>query len=240
MEEKMSGIVLGGISFGENDKILSIFTLEQGVISARIKGVKKAGAKLKFASEPFCFVEFIFSKKGEMRTVIGASLIDSFYPVREDIVKYFCAGAVVEFIKKFYRQDIVSSDAFLLTVKALENIAYGNGNPKSVLVTFLVDALKDSGFALTLNRCLRCGCENIDGRVFFDYRTGAFFCEKCFDGTGREVSLLTFSALCRSTKGELDDAYDGTDKALRLLDYYIKNRAEENIISLKELTNLNA
>ena len=240
MEEKLSGIVLSGISFGENDKILNIFTPNQGVISARIKGVKKAGAKLKFASEPFCFAEFIFSKKGDLRTVIGASLIDSFYPVREDIVKYFCAGAVVEFIKKFYREDIVSADAFLLTAKALENIAYGKDNPKSALVTFFIDALKDSGFAFTLNKCLRCGCEDISGRVFFDYRTGAFFCEKCFDGTGREVNLSTFWALCRATKGTLDDTFEGTDKALRLIDYYVKNRAEESINSLKELINLNA
>ena len=50
MEEKVSGIVLGGISYGENDKILKLFTLEKGLISAKIKGVKKAGAKLKFAS----------------------------------------------------------------------------------------------------------------------------------------------------------------------------------------------
>ena len=70
MEEKYSGIVLGGVSFGENDKILNVFTLEKGVISAKIKGVKKAGAKLKFASEPFCFAEFVFSVKGDKRTVI--------------------------------------------------------------------------------------------------------------------------------------------------------------------------
>ena len=62
MEEKMSGIVLSAVSVGENDKILNIFTLEKGVVSAKIKGVKKAGAKLKFASEPFCFAEFIFDK----------------------------------------------------------------------------------------------------------------------------------------------------------------------------------
>ena len=238
MEEKLSGIVLGAISFGENDKILTIFTLEQGVISARIKGVKKAGAKLKFASEPFCFAEFIFSKKGSMRTVIGASFIDSFYPVRENIIKYFCAGAVVEFIKKFYREDMVSADAFLLTVKALENIAYGNDNPKSDLVMFFIAMLKDSGFALTPGQCFRCGCEEIDGRVFFDYRTGAFFCEKCFDGTGREVSLLTFSALCKAMRGELVDDFEGTNKALKLLDYYLKNRTEESLNSLKELINL--
>ena len=62
MEEKLSGIVLGGVNYGENDKIINVFTLEKGVVSAKIKGVKKAGAKLKFASEPFCFAEFVFFK----------------------------------------------------------------------------------------------------------------------------------------------------------------------------------
>ncbi|MBQ0098986.1 MAG: recombination protein O N-terminal domain-containing protein, partial [Firmicutes bacterium] len=46
MEEKLSGIVVSSISYGENDKILNIFTLEKGIVSAKIKGVKKAGAKL--------------------------------------------------------------------------------------------------------------------------------------------------------------------------------------------------
>ena len=88
MEEKVSGIVLGGVNFGENDKILKVFTLEKGLISAKIKGVKKAGAKLKFASEPFCFAEFILSVTNAGHTVIGASLFDSFYSIREDIIKY--------------------------------------------------------------------------------------------------------------------------------------------------------
>ncbi len=233
MEEKMSGIVLGGISFGENDKILNIFTLEKGVVSAKIKGVKKAGAKLKFASEPFCFVEFVFSKKGENRSVIGASLIDSFYPVREDIVKYFCAGAVVEFIKRFYREDIVDADTFFISVSALKSIAYGD-NAKSALVTFLISALKDSGYALSLNGCFRC-LSKIENKVYFDYRTGSFLCEKCFDGTGREINPQTFSALMKAEENTLKDDDDGVIMALKLLEYYIENRTDERINSLKEL-----
>jgi len=92
MEEKSSGIVVSSVSYGENDKILNIFTLDKGMISARIKGVKKAGAKLKFASEPFCFSEYVFLKSGEKRTVISASLIDSFYPIRESVEKFYSAG----------------------------------------------------------------------------------------------------------------------------------------------------
>ena len=135
MEEKISGLVLGGVNFSENDKILNIFTLEKGVVSAKIKGVKKAGAKLKFASEPFCFAEFIFSKTADKRTVIGASLIDSFYPLREDIKKYFAGGAVLEFVKRFYKESMVDEIEFFLAVNALKEIAYGD-NPLSALIKF--------------------------------------------------------------------------------------------------------
>ena len=237
MEEKLSGIVLGGVPFSENDKILTIFTLEKGVVSAKIKGVKKAGAKLKFASEPFCFAEFIISKKGSFNTVIGASLIDSFYPVREDIVKYFCAGAVIEFIKRFYREDIASAETFLSCVNTLKEIAYGDENPKIVLIRFLLSALEVAGYALTESRCFGCFGE-INGRVFFDYRRGAFFCKRCFDGVGREINFITYKTLNEIGKGGTNFINEGIDKAIRLLDYYIENRAEESINSLKELAKM--
>ena len=233
MEEKFSGLVLGGVNFSENDKILNVFTLEKGVLSAKIKGVKKAGAKLKFAAEPFCFAEFVFSKSSDKRTVIGASLIDSFYPIREDIKKYFAGGAVLEFVKRFYRESMVDEQEFFLTINALKEIAYGD-NPLSALISFFIAALKEEGHKLELGGCARCGSK-INGRTFFDYGVGAFFCETCFDGAGREINLITFEALSLAEKGELTDSHGGTVKALKLLDFYLKNRAEESISSLEEL-----
>ena len=233
MEEKISGIVLGGVNFSENDKILNIFTLEKGVISAKIKGVKKAGAKLKFASEPFCFVEFVFSRSGEKRTVIGASLIESFYPIRENIQKYFCAGTVVEFVRRFYKESMVDEQGFLLTLNALKEISY-NPNYLSALVRFLLSALENSGFRLTTENCFVCKKE-IGARVFFDYRRGAFLCEDCFDEVGREIHHLTLKALQLAKENKLEDTNEFTKKALKLLDYYISNRLEENLNSLKEL-----
>ncbi len=233
MEEKESGIVLGAVNFSENDKILNIFTLGKGVICARIKGVKKAGAKLKFAAEPFCFAEYIFSKNADKRTVIGASLIDSFYPIRENIHKYFCAGAVVEFIKRFYKEELIDEQEFVICINALKEIAYTE-NYLTALVKFLILALENFGYKITLDRCFCCE-KQIDGRIFFDYRNGAFLCADCFNGEGREVSITTYHAMQSATEGTLKDSDEGSKKALRLLDYYITNRVEENLNSLKEL-----
>ena len=182
------------------------------------------------------FAEFIFSATADKRTVIGASLIDSFYPIREDIKKYFAGATVLEFIKKFYRESMVDESEFFLAINALKNIAYSD-NPISSLVAFLVSALKEIGYRLSLGDCLGCGSD-IVGRTFFDYRTGSFWCEKCFDGTGREINNITYQALYLSESGKLQDGHEGAIKALKLLDYYIQNRAEETLTSLKELVKI--
>ena len=233
MEEKLNGIVLNAVSYGENDKILNVFTLEKGTVSAKIKGVKKAGAKLKFASEPFCFAEFVFAANGDKRTVTGASLIDSFYPLRTDLQKYYCGAVALEYVKKFAVESIVSAELFKITVDTLKTLAYGERSPHCALVGFLLGALKLSGYAVDLAGCSACG-KDIDGRVFFDYARGGFFCADCFDGAGREINLSTFIALKKIAAGETVFYADAV-KALKLLDFYIAVKPEENLNALKEL-----
>ncbi len=233
MEEVISGIVVSGVNYGDNDKILNVFTLEKGMVSARIKGVKKAGAKLKFASEPFCFAEFVFLKSGEKRTVIGASLIDSFYPVREDIKKFYASASMTEFVKAFSRAEIVSPELFVCLVDGLKGVAYGKDDASFVLTTFFVKALYAVGYALNLNGCASCG-KDLSARTFFDYNSGGFFCEDCYDGKGREINNITYNALKKAVDGERLSESEGAF-ALRLIDFYLTNKAEVQLKSLKEL-----
>ena len=236
MEEKLSGIILSGVSFGENDKILSIYTLEKGLISAKIKGVKKAGAKMKFATEPFCFVEYVFTAKGNMRTVIGASLIDSFYPIRENIEKYFSAGVITEFIKKFNKEGIVSSALFMLAINSLKQLAYGDELPQSVLVKFLLGALKETGYSLNLGGCFKCG-KDINSRIFFVSAYGGFECENCYEKDDREINLSTYQGLVSASKGEELEKEQAV-RCLRLINFYLNNKTEESLKSLIELLKL--
>lgn len=238
MEEKLSGIVLGGVNYGENDKILKVFTLEQGTVSAKIKGVKKAGAKLRFASEPFCFAEFIFSSTSKGKTVIGASLIDSFYTIRVDLIRYYCANAVIEFLRRFELESIVNKDMFILTLDTLKKLAYGDEEPKSLLVKFLLQALKLTGYSINLSGCYKCGCE-IEGKIYFDCYSGGFSCDECFEQDGREINYSTYLALRQAEKGE-EISEDGSILALRLLDFYLINKTQEKLNSLKELLKITA
>ncbi|MBR1983266.1 MAG: DNA repair protein RecO [Clostridia bacterium] len=236
MEEKLSGIVVGGVNYGESDKILNIFTLEQGMVSAKIKGVKKAGAKLKFASEPFCFAEYVFSKSGDRRTVIGASLIDSFYSLREDVYKFYAGSVVLEFVRKFQKENIVSEKLFNLTIEALKDITYTDADYKYSLVKFLVLALEEIGYALDFTGCFECGCKLKD-RVFFDYNFGGFFCDECKTDHCREINFSTYQSLLGVINGE-QVLSNNLVKCLRLINFYVENKPEEKIKTLTELLNL--
>ena len=77
MEIIVNAIVLKTVDYKDNDKILTLYSLEKGIITAGIKGVKKSGAKLKFASEPFAFCEYVLAQKGDKYNQI----------IRDDIEK---------------------------------------------------------------------------------------------------------------------------------------------------------
>ena len=89
MEEiKVKGIVLKNTDYKDNDKLINILCLEYGVITVRVRGVKKSGAKLAFAIQPFAFVEFLLSKNGNFYTCINAISIDQFYELTSDFDNY--------------------------------------------------------------------------------------------------------------------------------------------------------
>ncbi|MBR2070656.1 MAG: DNA repair protein RecO, partial [Clostridia bacterium] len=58
MNKKVKGIVIKSKDVGEADKLITLLTAEEGKISVKLKSVKKAKAKLKFAAETFCFGEY--------------------------------------------------------------------------------------------------------------------------------------------------------------------------------------
>ena len=104
------------------------------------------------------------------------------------------------------------------------------------MVNFLIKALTLSGYALLLEGCFGCGCE-LEGRLFFDYSFGGFFCEDCRPEGAREISAQTFFNLQKINNGEVLPK-EQCVRPLKLLDFYISEKAEVKINSLKELLNL--
>ncbi len=237
-EIKVNALMLRATDYRDNDKILTLLTAETGKISAGIKGVKKAGAKLKFAAQPFCFAEYVLAEKGGKYTVIQASEAESFYELRSDINKFYAACAVCEAACAVTYDSAECYGVFRLCVDALTKMC--NGDECSALISFLLCALDKSGYAVGLDNCTECGSPLLAAdRMRFDMNSGSFTCWDCGDGAG--VSGVTYNVLRLASGRSYDGAYitaDGRKRALKLLKEYFAFKTDAKLLSLSEYIRL--
>lgn len=240
MEEKCRAIVLRAIDYKDNDKILTLFSLEDGVISCAIRGVKKPNSKLRFAAQPFCFCEYVLSRRGDKRTVVSADIIESFYPLREDISKLYAAYCALEFCYSAVQEGMEAREVFLCLMSTLKLMAYTTVSPKIALSKFLLDALNNSGWEMTVHNCHKCR-KTIVNRAFFDFDFGGATCEDCRGTDDVEMNLYTNHMLCDLTVcdyGELADlSYPPMiqNKCIKFLVFFAEVKAGIRIHSATQL-----
>ena len=237
MEEKLRAVVLRAIDYKENDKLITLFSLEGGVVTTVARGNKKANAKLKFAASPFCFCEYVLAKKGDKRTVVSADIIESFYSLREDIFKLYAGSAALEFVYSFVKEGMENGRLFVLLMEFLKNLCFTESDPHLLLVKFLLEALALAGYEITVDKCIKCR-ESLKNRAFFDFGLGGAVCEECRDGMSVEVNPSTIKLLDAVNKKDFDEI-SGIEfppiirkKAVRLLGYFIEVQAGVTIRSI--------
>ena len=239
MEVKVNALVIKAVDYKDNDRILTLYSLEKGKITAGIKGVKKAGAKLKFASEPFCFAEYILAEKGGRYTVISASYIDSFYDLRLNLNKYYLSAVVSEFLNVHTENEISDPELFDLAINSIKNICYQD-NETAHLANFLYKTIENQGYKIGNVTCCGCDCL-IKGRVFFRYKDATFSCEDCLIDDYSEIRKETYQALVDLINGDLGalkNAPEGAKMLVYFLSHYLYIKTDIRLKSVESLKNL--
>ncbi len=216
MDFKTNALLLRAADYGENDKMVTLLTAERGKIGAAVKGVKKAGAKLRFAAQPFCFAEYVLAERGGRRTVISASLHDAFYTLCEDVEKFYAGAAVSEACDRVALEGMPAGDLLVAAVSALKGVCLGKS---AALVRFYAQALTFAGYPVQARDCPVCG-KLPAGRMRFRFSDGAFYCADCGGEEGVPASESTFLCLRAVAAGADEAPRDGVVRALRLLKAY--------------------
>lgn len=232
MEYKVEALMLRAVDYGENDKMVTLLTAERGKLGAAMKGVKKAGAKLKFAAQPFCFAEYVLAERAGRYTVTAASMHDGFYSLRESVEKFYAAAAVCEVCDRISFEGMQSGKLLVAAVTALTELCEEEGSLP--LIRFLLRALEIAGYPVTADECPACG-KKPRGRMFFDVASGSFFCGECAVGT--PASETTYHTLRRALGEEYGEEFltaDGEKRGIRLLLTCLSYQTDSSFPSLSE------
>lgn len=233
MEFKADALLLRAADYGENDKMVTLLTAERGKVGAAMKGVRKAGAKLRFAAQPFCFAEYVLAARGERYTVTQASLHDGFYDLRLNIKSYYAAACITEVCDLLAREGEPCGALLVCAVEALGRIEQSPETPDPALVCFLIEVATLEGYPLMAGKCPSCGKE-IVGRRFFDMASGAFNCAAC--ALGVPASESTYEVVKAVLAGEdtLPEGTDGYIRAIRLLKTYLTFQTDLDFPAIAE------
>lgn len=194
MEElKVTGIVLGNIDYKENDKLVTIYTLELGVIKAQLRGVKQAKSKLKFACQPFFVGEFFLVRKSSFYQVTTVNSIDSFFELTANYDRYLVATIILDVIRQTQKEGMINENLFIQSLKTIESLCYDDINENMILIKYLINFLSINGYGLNFDKCAVCGIKLTNASL--GVGVGGFVCDTCKDSYSHSIEKNVFAGL---------------------------------------------
>lgn len=191
MDKVVKGIVLKAKDYKENDKLLTVLTLEEGKIVVRARGVKKANSKLKAFCQVFCFGEFELVSGKPFFILSGVKMIDNFYGLATDYDKFCVASIVPLLLDKICVENEDYGGLFLSAVKTLSIVNFDIVNPCMPLSKFLLDILYYEGVEFDFSNVLKGKNE----KIFLDLDSGEFVSGGINTNNFVEVSPAMFAGL---------------------------------------------
>jgi DNA repair protein RecO (recombination protein O) len=204
---RVHAIVLRHADWGEADRLVTLYTREQGKLRAVAKGARKITSRKAGHLEPFTQVKLQLSRGRDLYIVTQADTIDAYLPLRENLILTGNASYVVELLDRFvYEEEGANPTLFRLLADTLQRLAEA-GDTWLAVRYYEMRLLDYLGFRPQLFECANCGREIKAEDQFFSFTLGGVICPRCGQGLPnlKPISLETLKYLRhfqRSSYGE--------------------------------------
>lgn len=189
---KTRGIVVKEVGIGEADKIITIFTRNNGRVSAVVKGGKRPKSKLSAGSQLMCYGEYVLYSGKDMYTVNSCEVLESFYEIRNDMVKLTYTAHFMDIVLEIIQENQSSPKLLQLLLNSLYMLAKTDKPPELVSRVFELRALSTAGYAPHVANCVICGQESLK-TYSFSFLMCGFICdrEECISRERLSIQLST-------------------------------------------------
>ena len=176
MQTNVRGLVIRTVDIRETDRLITIFTEEMGVVSAMARGARSLKSRKMSSTMQFCYSDFVLYMQGDKYWIKEASLIESFFNIRETIEGLALASYIAEVLSDVTIAE-ADNDLLRLSLNSLYAISSGKYELDKIKAVFEMRAASILGFMPDVISCSRCGEKN--GEFFFDIMEGGIECKKC-------------------------------------------------------------
>ncbi|WP_026692863.1 DNA repair protein RecO [Peribacillus kribbensis] len=178
MFQKCEGIVIRRTNYGENNKIITLYTREWGKIAVMARGASKPSSRFSAVTQLFNYGSYLVQMSKGMGTLQQGETISSMRSIKEDIFSTAYASYMVELLDKSV--DDRSPNPYLFEL-LYQSLHYINEGYDQEIITFIFEMkmLDVLGLHPNLDSCSICGAQ--EGSFSFSFREGGFICHRCLD-----------------------------------------------------------
>ena len=174
---KTQAIVIKRRNIGESDRILTLFTQNEGIICAIAKGSRKPKSRFASSTNLFTIGNYILSTGKTFFMVSEVEIEDSYYLSNEtNLDSIIITDAMAETILRLFPEKYPIPDIYHLftdSVKASKGVQIN-----LVYIYFISHLLKKLGSFPELNFCINCR-EKLSNKVYFSSSAGGLYCMNC-------------------------------------------------------------
>lgn len=204
--------MLRSMRLGEADRVLHLYTLERGRVSAVAKGIRRTKSRFGARLEPLSHVALrLHHGAGELHTVTGCDLVRSHRLAREDAYRLGVGMVGAEAMLRLFPEHEGNDRAFTALTRFLDRLdEIPPAAPRAALdplaLSFQLKLLWVAGFMPHLATCVECGSD--DELVAFAPAAGGAVCRACAGGGALVLAPEGLAAIRRLLGTPLAAAHD--------------------------------
>ncbi|HLL53966.1 MAG TPA: DNA repair protein RecO, partial [Myxococcaceae bacterium] len=127
-------LVLSTVDYGEADRLVTLFTLGRGKLTAFAAGARKSKRRFAGALEPFTLLKVqLVERRGNTYRLDGADIERGFYSIREDLARISRALYCVELCRELVREDEPHEQLFYTLISYLDQLEQQAAGPTSLI-----------------------------------------------------------------------------------------------------------
>lgn len=244
-------INLKSYNLNDADKIIVMYSKDNGLIKGVAKGIKKPRSKLGARMDLLVANSLQLLKGRSMDTIVQAQTVNNFRKTRDDIDKLMFSSYISELVINFGEgSEAASKEIYELLYKALNRIANADSKKDAFIavIKFQLKLLLILGFCVELDTCLCCREQILAEDMYFSSTMGGIICEECNEHLGVKLKMhhkiRDFLQAMLQFDFDFESEYDqkATEKICQvcysLLDEYIQTHTNKKQKSAKVLQEL--
>lgn len=188
MRGTCDGLVIRQTDYGENDRLLTLLTADNGKILMTAKGARSMKSKAQSLCNLFTYANYEFYEKNGRRWMSGGSVNEGFYGLSGDMEGFALACYIVQLAGEITGEGVPAPEVLRMTLNTLYAIENKLKPCAQIKSAYEIFAASESGFCPDMSVCGDCG-KTFDTDGWLDIMNGRLVCPECLTkrGSGSQI-----------------------------------------------------